>query len=239
MRKFAFFSFLLLCGISHGQKMRYNVQACTLSVVDKFKIQSVSEYEAAYFAEVFGTKKLPTVFVNVYGDKKLYNKKDPPQQSQGFCRSGSVYVLYSERFLNTCYHESSHALFDVYAKHQPTWIDEGIAEYFEHAKVDSVGGVRIYAAAYRNEAMRSRVISGRLKIAPLLGFSYRRFHMWRENRNYSLSWGIVNYLMTMHRSTFGIILYRIGTGTDSVSAINTEYVGGIVQLEKDIVAYYK
>lgn len=108
---------LLLFTAGHAQKIRYNTQACTLSVNDKFKIQSVAEYEAGYFTEVFGTKKLPTVFVNVYGDKKLYKKKNPPSGSQGFCRSGGVYVLYSERYLNTCYHESSHALFNVFAKH--------------------------------------------------------------------------------------------------------------------------
>lgn len=239
MRIAAFFSLFLICSISHAQKIRYNVQGCTLSVNDKFKIQSVAEYEAAYFTEVFGSKKLPAVFVNIYGDKKLYNKKNPPPQSQGFCRSGSVYVLYSERYLNTCYHESSHALFNVFAKHQPTWIDEGIAEYFEHAKVDTAGEVKIYAAKYRSDAMRSQVKSARLKIAPLLGFSHRRFHMWRENRNYSLSWGIVNYLMTMHRDNCGTILYRIGTGTDSAKAINDEYAGGVEQLEKDLVEYYK
>lgn len=87
--------------------------------------------------------------------------------------------------------------------------------------------------------MRALIKSGRLNIDPLLGFSYKRFHLWHENRNYSLSWGIVNYLMTMHRDTFGIILYRIGTGTDSLNAINAEYPGGVDQLEKDMVAFYK
>jgi hypothetical protein len=233
------FLLLFLSSVTQAQKIRYNTQACTLSVNDKFKIQSVAEFEADYYADVFGTKRLPTVFVNVYGEKKKYKKKDPPPQSQGFCRSGSVYVLYSDRYLNTCYHECSHALFGVFAKHKPTWIDEGIAEYFEHAKVDSTGSVRIYAAKYRMDAMRSIVKSGRFKIGPLLGFSYRRFHLWRESKNYSLSWGIVNYLMTMHRETFGTILYRIGTGTESVKAINDEYTGGVPQLEKDIVEYYK
>lgn len=232
---------LILCNALCAQKIRYNTQACTLSVLDKSKIQSVVEFEAAYYTEVFGAKKLPVVFINVYGERKLYNKKNPPPGSQGFYRPGSktVYVLYSPEYLYTCYHESSHALFDVFAKNRPTWINEGIATYFEYAKVDTAGVVKIFAPKSRLREMKSMVSSGQLKISSLLDRGYRFFHWWREHRNYTLSWGIVNYLMTMHRDVFGTILYRIGTGSDSEKTINEEYPGGVAQLEKDLVEYYK
>jgi hypothetical protein len=233
--------FVLSVNLMCAQKIRYNTQACTLSVTDKSKIQAVVEFEAAFFADVFGPKKLPTVFINVYGEKKLYNKKDPPPNSQGFYRPGSktIYVLYSSEYLFTCYHESSHALFDVFAKNRPTWINEGLATYFEYAKVDTAGQVTIFAPKSRLREMRSLTQSDELHISPLLGRKHFWFHKWREHRNYTLSWGIVNYLMTLHRETFGTVLYRIGTGTDSGKAINDEYSGGIAQLEKDLVAYYK
>lgn len=233
--------FLLFCTSLCAQKIRYNTQACTLSVMDKSKIQSVVEFEAAYYTEVFGPKKLPAVFINVYGERKLYKKKNPPPGSQGFYRPGSktVYVLYSYDYLYTCYHESSHALFDVFAKHRPTWLNEGIATYFEYAKVDTAGAVKIFAPKARKLEMKNMVASGELKITSLLDRGYRFFHLWREHRNYTLSWGIVNYLMTMHRDEFGTILYRIGTGTGSEKAINEEYPGGVAQLEKDLVEYYK
>lgn len=241
MRFRLLFLWLLLAGNALcAQKVRYNVQACTLSVTDKSKIQSVVEFEAAYFAEVFGPKKVPALTVNVYGERKLYKKRNPPPGSQGFYPPGTrmVYVLYSAAYLNTCYHESSHVMFDVFAKHKPTWINEGVAEYFEFAKVDSAGTVSIYAPKWRKTAMREIVSGGELKISGLLDRKYRWFHSWRESRNYSLSWGIVYYLMTEHRDTFGTILYRIGTGTDSAKAINDAYTGGVEQLEKDLVEYY-
>lgn len=242
MRIFALLlGFLFAGNVLCAQKIRYNVQSCTLSVNDKFKIQSVAAHEAAYFTEVFGAKKLPTVFINVYGKREQYKKKDPPMGSQGFYRPGSkqVYVLYSAGYLSTCYHESAHALFDAFAKHRPTWINEGIATYFEYAKVDSLGNVSISIPKGRREEMRSAVKSDQLDISKLIHYSHRRFHLWHEHRNYTMSWAIVSYLMTMHRDTFGTILYRIGTGTDSEKAINDEYAGGIAQLEKDLVKYYQ
>lgn len=233
--------FLIIGNILYAQKIRYNTQACSLSVEDKSKIQAVAEFEAAYFTEVFGAKKRPTVYVNVYGERRLYNRKNPPNGSQGFYRSGSkaVYVLYSSAYLYTCYHELSHATFDAFARNKPTWLDEGIATYFESSRVDSTGRVEIFIPKSRKADMQKMAQSGNLNMSTLLNKSYKRFHLWRENRNYTMSWGIVNYFMAKHREMFGTILYRIGTSTDSVKAINDEYPGGVAQLEKDIVGFYK
>ena len=235
---------LLFLQFSSGiraQKIRYNTQACTLTVTDKFKIQSVLNFESDYFKEVFGPKKHATVYINVYGDRKLYKKKDPPPGSQGFYRSGgkAVHVLYSSQYLHTCFHESSHAMFDVYAKNHPTWIDEGIAEYFEYSSVDTLGNVRVLESRYRKSEMKQAVKDGQLNISHLFGFSYLRFHVWREDHNYTLSWGVVNFMMKTHKKEFGTILYRIGTGVDSKKAIDDEYPGGVTQLEKDMVQHYK
>jgi hypothetical protein len=236
------FLFLLLHGgTAYAQKIRYTTQSCALSAPEKRKIEAVAHYEKDFFEAVFGAKKLAPIYISICGTRKIYKRKDPPRGSAGFYspRKKSIAVLYTTDFMSTCYHECSHALFHAFAKQRPTWLDEGIATYFEQAAVDSAGTVTILSSRSRFAEMKQIVTEKHFSIVPLTGYSHKRFHRWREHRHYTLSWGIVYFLMRQHRETFGTIVYRIGTGTPSLKAINDEYDGGVPQLEKDLVAFYK
>lgn len=241
MRRIVLILLLLIDVALSAQKIRYVCQGCTLSIQDRTQIEIVAHFESEFFEDVFGPKKLRTVQISLCGDRKLYRRKNSPRGSVGFYSPGSktVTVLHTTDYLSTCFHETTHALFDAYAKHRPIWINEGLATYFGYAKVDTSGNVRITAPASEKDKMRSIVQRPNFSIHYLMNISYRRFHKWRENRNYTLSWGIVYYLITQHRDVFTLILYRVGTGTDSIKAINDEYSGGIDQLEKDLALFYR
>lgn len=150
-----------------------------------------------------------------------------------------VMVYKWPRYLATTYHEMSHAIFHHHARWRPTWIDEGIAEYFKTAAIDSLENVTIGPHIFRLQEMRKFAAdSGSFSILKTINASHRKFHSRKEMKHYTMSWGIVYYLRTHHDELFSTILYRIGTGRGSEKVIEEEYPGGVIQLERDMIRYY-
>ncbi|USD29261.1 DUF1570 domain-containing protein [Pseudoalteromonas sp. SCSIO 43201] len=61
-------------------------------------------------------------------------------QNQGFVNGGGS----DEQTLRTLLHESVHALVFYYFGLTPRWVTEGIAEYFEHLRINETGRFTIY-----------------------------------------------------------------------------------------------
>jgi hypothetical protein len=229
-----------------AQRIQYDLRGCTLTVDDKAKFQSVAEYETAFFSEVFGVQRKQTIRVRMYGDEQDFRRAQRKIVGRVISSTGIyaplpklVLVNKWSRYLATTYHEMSHAVFHHHARFRPEWLDEGTAEYFKGAIIDSAGNIAIGTIAYRHAEMKTFVSDSAFSIRKTISASYRRFHGRHEHKYYTMSWGIVYFLRTEHDDVFRTIMYHVGTGSRSEKIIEAEYPGGIAQLEKDMIRFYQ
>ncbi len=245
-RSLLIFLFLLNSISVSAQRIQYDCRGCTLSEDDKTKFRIMSEYETQYFSDIFGNQRTQTIRIRVFGDEARFKSAQRKIIGRVISETGMyapvpklVMIFKSPRYLATTYHEMSHAIFHHHARWRPTWLDEGIAEYFKTATIDSLENVTIGPHIYRLQEMRRCVADSlTFTILPVIAASNRQFHMVRETSYYTISWAIVYYLRTFHDDLFSDILYKIGTGKGSKKTLEAEYPGGIKQLEKDMVRYY-
>jgi hypothetical protein len=240
---------LVLCSgaVIHAQRMQYDCRGCTLSVEDQNRFQVIAEYQTDYFGEIFGRQRSQTLRIRMYGDQKKFYSAQRRLIGRVISETGMyaplpklVLVYKWPRYVATTYHEMSHAIFHHHARWRPTWIDEGIAEYFKMAAIDSMENITILPHIYRSQQMRTAVTdSAAFSIRPTITASHRKFHRAAETSHYSISWGIVYFLRTQHDDIFARVLYKLGTGKRSEKTLEAEYPGGIAQLEKDMIRFYK
>ncbi len=246
LRKSILVSFLLITvGIS-AQRLHYDCRGCTLSAEDKNRFRVMAEYETEYFSDVFGTQRSQTIRIRMFGDEQKFRSAQRKLVGKIISETGLyaplpklVMVFKWPRYLATTYHEMSHAIFHHHARWRPDWIDEGIAEYFKTAAIDSLENVTIGPHIFRLQEMRKFTAdSGSFSICSTINASHRKFHARKESNHYTISWGIVYYLRTFHDDIFSIVLYKIGTGRGSEKTLEEEYPGGVEQLERDMIRYY-
>jgi hypothetical protein len=239
-------AFLLISiGIS-AQRIHYDCRNCTLSTDDKNKFRIMAEYETEYFSDVFGAQRSQTIRIRMFGDEDKFRSAQRKLVGKIISETGLyvpvaklVMVYKWSRYMSTTYHEMCHAIFHHHARWRPDWIDEGIAEYFKTATIDSLENVTIGPHIFRLQEMRKFTAdSASFSILPTIKASHRKFHARKENKHYTISWAIVYYLRTFHDDKFELILYRIGTGRNSITVIEEEYPGGVKQLETDMIRYY-
>lgn len=247
MRRFAaFFILFLLAGTLLSQKIHYDLRNCTLTESEKWKIQKMAEHETAFFADVLGGRRKQTIRLRIYGDEKMFMKGQRRAvghviSETGVYSPGKRLVLVHKwtRFMATIYHEMSHAIYHHHSNVRPTWVDEGIAEYFKGGVVDSLGNITFHEVAWRKKEMKKYVSDSSFSIRKTLNASYRKFHGRNETVHYTKSWAIVYFLRTNHDEIFKLILYNVSVGIKSEKAIEDHYVGGLEQLESDLVSFYK
>lgn len=95
----------------------------------------------------------------------------------------------------TVAHELTHAVSFGAVHHQPRWLAEGMAKFFETVRLDTDRGAADVGAApdYRGQPMR---------MAHLVPIS--KLFLWRdvsehETNEYSTAWGLFTYLINVHR----------------------------------------
>lgn len=238
---------LLLTTSVAAQRLEIDCYGCSLTKEDTLKISKVAAEEEKYFAGVFGEKcRDARVRIKIYGEEKDFFQAQRLSVWHIISETGvynpfwnHIIVHKWSRFLPTCFHEASHAVYHHYALFRPTWIDEGLAEYFKTAQFDSLGNISFHANIYRLNDMKRFVSDSAFTIRDVLRASARKFHGKNSTYFYSSGWGIVYFLRTTHDDVFSRILLRVSKGVRSEKVIREEYPGGLVQLEKDLVAFYR
>jgi phenylpropionate dioxygenase-like ring-hydroxylating dioxygenase large terminal subunit len=196
---------------------------------------------------VFGEKRRDAkIRIKIYGEEKDFFQAQRLSVWHIISETGvynpfwnHIIVHKWSRFLPTCFHEASHAVYNHYALFRPSWIDEGLAEYFKTATFDSLGEVHFHVNNYRRADMKKFVSDSAFTIREVLRASARKFHGKNSTFFYSTGWGIVYFLRTKHDAVFSRILLSVSRGIRSAKVIEQEYPGGVLQLEKDLVAFYR
>lgn len=229
-----------------AQKIQYDCRGCTLTDSAKYKIQKIVEYETAYFAKVFGPRRKQNIRIRYYADQQKFKKAQRLMvgrvaSTTGIYATASrlVMIFKSEHFLQTSFHECTHAIYHHHATFRPDWINEGLAEYFKGAVVDSLDSIRIDPLWGRKLEMRKMVSDSSFSFLSTVKASYNKFHRFHESENYTKSWGLVYYLRMQYDELFSTILYKVSHGLRSDKVLEEEYPGGLEQLRRDLIRFYK
>lgn len=238
--------FVFISIVSPAQKIRYDFHDCSISADEQSRIQTVATYENAFFSDVFGTKSEPKLHIRMYADSTDFNRAQFLSVFHIISETGvynpfynHIIVLKWSRFIATTYHECSHAIYHHYCLLHPVWLDEGLAEYFKTATVDSAGQVTIHENAYRKSMMKKYVADSAFSLEKMLTVRQRRFHGKQHNYFYTMGWAVVYFLRTQHDDIFKKILRKSKSRRKCKRAIELEYPGGIVQLENDLRKFYR
>lgn len=133
-------------------------------------------------------------------------------------------------------HEATHAIVAGMFGGTPTWLDEGLASFFEKTVIT---GKNVYSYSVINEHLR-RLHSTRL---PSLNNHFSQTHrQWHdENKsdlNYAVDWSLVFYMMSSSQGR-DLLRYMLDnlavnncSGFDTSKFINQHYQGGLKRFEK-------
>lgn len=133
-------------------------------------------------------------------------------------------------------HEATHGLVAVMFGGAPTWLNEGLASFFEKAVINGNG---VYAYDVINEHLK-RLKTNRL---PSLAAHFRQTHQqWHDpaksDLNYAVDWSLVFFMMAA-REERQLLKYMLDNladvscqNFDAVGFINQHYKGGLRRFEK-------
>ena len=151
-----------------------------------------------------------------------------------------------ERSLAIIYHElSHHFVSQILGKRPPSWLNEGLSEYFEHCTIHKKA-VRHTFTEYEQGRVRTMYMLGEVNLPTFLNSSQGKFmkqQMTDEQYSYILSHALVTFwIESVPREIFKKFISVLQNKNDPSTVseqINLVYPGGFQQFEKDFEAAYK
>lgn len=245
---------LLICAdIAAQENYIFRDNENLMSEKEAQNIRRVIDHQVVFFKELF--PESDSLFSNV--KISLFDKYDEyikyqlqvgkeVRKNDGFysVRNKEVVVFRkdkkSDRFLSVCYHELCHYFTHRYIKSPPSWLNEGLATYFEAVKVSSKK-----ISHQENENFKARVKT----LLELKNIDLNDFVEWKsqkfydvsfsnESYGYAVSYCIMSYLLEVHCDTAKQIIREIALKTSPQEAFDRYYAGGFRQFEQDFSAHY-
>lgn len=146
-----------------------------------------------------------------------------------------------DAMLNVITHECSHAILNYEIGFTPTWLNEGLAEYFESM---NIFGQAIVVPPHPQWDPMLQELANQKKLPTLDSYFKLQGPSWYDfNKNshlsYSIGWSLVFYLMSTQEGQQVISSIIKSTREDQYGSldnhnlINEHYYGGIERLEKN------
>jgi hypothetical protein len=134
-------------------------------------------------------------------------------------------------------HEASHAISASQGRPIPTWLNEGLAEYFEIMEVQGLG-VEIPLARHWLETLRKHGYhQQRGRLGQTVAVPHQRWYAANgpDNLSYAVSWSLVWFLMDSAEGRALIAALLVaphGDDQSSLAIINRHWPGGFAALEQ-------
>lgn len=150
---------------------------------------------------------------------------------------------FDQNVLANIYHEGTHAILRRELNSIPSWIDEGLAEYFEGIHLQ--GNTVLVLSPPNNDGWAKRfLLEGRM--TPLHDFLRMSNYQWREMDETTrslpriMAWSLVSYLMAQNEGRHALKRYlhalkRTTPGESLLTAfqeLNAAYPGGVAALDR-------
>lgn len=204
----------------------------------------------------YGDKATPRIFLNIFATREEYLKlgEGPPVEWSGGHYTGSAVETYItsagfEDTVGTLFHEAAHQFVDL-ATNAAGWLNEGMASFFEGARILANGTVQMNLPAnHRLFPLAERMEAGWMTgptdgIDPADSNSEPRtaptFRIVLEDRYewgppwYAPTWGVVYFLYNFQDPSDGRFLYRKAFG-DFVDASGGKSGEGAIENFEEVV----
>lgn len=258
MRFIPLLTFLLLwSNLLLAQVVHIEYLGDPLSAKERLHIEEVLKYETAFYAQ-FGLSDTLDLKLRVFNRKaegRAYLDEigvHLPLRIRGvyMTRRKEAVILGREKgdktWLGVVSHELSHHFArEIGGKHIPSWLNEGLSEYFKHCQIKKKE-VRHILPSYERGRIRTMYMLGDVDLLSFIN-SDRKMFMERqftdERYAYILSHALVTFwIEEVPRDVFKefiSILKDVKEYPTASDRINRVYPGGFPQFEQDFVAYCK
>lgn len=153
---------------------------------------------------------------------------------------------YRNRVIAISIHESSHALIQPAGYRIPSWLNEGVAEYFETIKITE--SQLLFKPQYDRHSEIAALLKEKRLISLLEYFGltnkvWKNRNLVEDRTSRSIAWSLVHFLMSSGQGvdTIRNIMknFKIDDDTPSMYVVNKSYPGGLNVLEKRWHEYLK
>lgn len=251
------FSFLFFCSLLDAQTVQIEYAGDPLPEKDRRNIEQFISYEVNFYTQ-FGLPDTLTLQLHVFEDKKeAMEYLESANISLPFKAAG----IYSpklqkaiilgrekgrERSLAIIYHELSHHFVrQILGRFPPSWLNEGLSEYFEHCKITKKG-LRHTFTEYEQGRIRTMYMLGEIDLPTFMNSGYGKFMKRQatdEQYSYILAHALVTFwIETVPRDILKKLIASLQNKDDPSTVserIDCVYPGGFRQFEKDFEAAYK
>lgn len=157
-----------------------------------------------------------------------------------------------DRLFRSLFHEGMHQFLHFYVPDPPAWFDEGLAQYFETARILSGTGpdsTPIYAVGLKDESLAKELrtaakVGKTIPIARLIAMSRDEFYGDDRRMNYICAWAFTHFLLesgdeSLRRLWAGYFL-ALRSGVGQKEANNKVFSRvDMAALEKRFLAYIR
>lgn len=254
---FLFFPVFFFCGLLRAQTVKVEYGGDPLPDKDRQKIEQFLQYEVNFYSQ-FGLPDTLSLQLYVFETRKAamdylesINVSLPIKASGMYSPKHQKAIILGrekgrERSLAVIYHElSHHFVSQILGKRPPSWLNEGLSEYFEHCTIGKKG-VRHTFTEYEQGRVRTMYMLGEVNLPTFLNSSQGKFmkqQMTDEQYSYILSHALVTFWVeSVPREILKKFISALQNKNDSSTVseqINLVYPEGFEQFEKDFEAAYK
>jgi len=199
----------------------------------------------------FGITNLPPITINIrlFGRFEAFKAYESRQLKGVRVWSGGAYLgsrreavtwkgTRQEKFLQTVYHECTHAIVHEAIGVTPFWFNEGSAEYFSKVLVSRTG---IAGEVWREGVWpcKRMIRENRLpRLETILSYTDSNWAFAKQHEVYAVSWSVIHFLTASPTrkqvlQKFVRRLVEAGGYLDSKETFGKLYPGGIKKMEQE------
>lgn len=251
-------AFLLLCDLLYAQDIKILYNGDPLSEKERRKVEQIIYHEAHFYSQ-FG---LPdTLTLNLY----VFNKKTdalaylaqfdvhPHKNIAGIYlpKEKKAVILGREKErgigISIIYHELSHHFVrEIIGNYPPIWLNEGLAEYFEHCEI-SKDQLRHKFTEYEQGRIRTLYMLGEIDLPKFINSKNHSAFMKQQRTDeqyaYILSHALVSFwIEKVPRQVLKDFVSTLKDKNDFsplTNRIEKLYPGGFAQFEQDFAMFCK
>lgn len=226
-----------------------------LTKKESIALERSIEYYINFFSRLFPVKVVDGSDINIVVTNNfaeyMYVQSEyefHKINSLGFFSSkDSTVVILKDKntkyFLQTCYHELSHAYLHIYTDNDyiPAWFIEGLATYHERLTFDK-NKITHSVNNYYLTRVKTLIELQDINLTEFVKWNYQKFSaesFTQEAYGYAISYCMVHLLMQQSEDLAFNIFRNLVNEYSTSTVFDEYYSGGFSQFEKDFMEYFR